>query len=169
MLYRSICEFGFVDPASTIHRLVCPASFQTPVHTWCVFRLREWIDSLVIVWVIFLLISCDMPNWFGPGVLGGGPSAICLNCDSIDSTADAEETIFTPVLTPRVPDKPVFLTTILIHAISDDRNLMDNVKVMYDVTEDSTGVVFEGLGNRYSTGNRASLINFLHHVLFTLD
>lgn len=43
------------------------------VSSWVVLRLRHGVDSLIIIWVILLLLSSDMPLWLSPGVLGSSP------------------------------------------------------------------------------------------------
>ena len=54
-----------------------------------------------------------VPNFLGPGILRGGPSAIRLDVDIVGASADSEESLLTTVSSPRVSDKPVLLAGLL--------------------------------------------------------
>ena len=96
----TILEDSFLNSAATVHGLVQPASLKAIVHTRGELGLREWVNSLVILWIILLSISGDMPLWLCPGILGSGPRAVALDIDVVCATADTEETILTPVGSP---------------------------------------------------------------------
>jgi len=67
---------------------------------WIINWLGEWIDSLVVLWVRFLGLSGSVPDLFSPGVNWSGPVAIALNSNIVCTSANSEETLFTPVRTP---------------------------------------------------------------------
>ena len=108
-----------------------------------------------------------VPNFLGPCILWGGPSAIRLDVDVVGASADAEESIFTPVSTPRVTDKPVLLASLL--SIADNGDVVHNLQITGSVTEDATSVVLKSLGHGDTASNRTSLVDFLDHVLLTSD
>jgi len=63
-------------------------------------RLRELVNSLIVVGISLLSSSGCVHNTGGPGVLGDSPVAILLNTDVVDTTDDSEETILSPVGAP---------------------------------------------------------------------
>ena len=79
--------------------------------------LRELVDSGVVIRVVLLSIRGNVPLLLRD-VRGGGPSAVALDGDDVGTTADAEETLLTPVGAPRVSYQPVWTT--ILFAISDD-------------------------------------------------
>ena len=81
-------------------------------------RLWEWIHSLVIRRVVLLSLSCNVPNLISPGVQRCGPGAEVLKTEVVDSSADAEEARFTPVVSPGIAHKPV-LVAILFSPAND--------------------------------------------------
>ena len=108
-----------------------------------------------------------MPLFSSPGVLHGGPGAVALNSDVVGASADAEETILTPVGAPRVTDQPVWAAVLL--TVADDGDGVDEVQVTRLVTVDATGVVLEGLRDGDSASDGTSLVDLLHHGLLALD
>jgi len=62
--------------------------------------LWEWVDGLVVSWVVLLLLGGGVLDLVGPGVLGGGPGAVGLDGDVVGSSADAEETVLTELGSP---------------------------------------------------------------------
>ena len=132
-----------------------------------VSRLREYVDSLVIKFAILLFISGGVPLSLGPGIFGSGPSTITLNCDIVGASADTEETFLSPVGSPRVSYEPVRLS--IFFSITNNGNIVDNVGVTSLVTVNTASVVLKSLRNGDTTGNRTSLVDFLHHVLLTGD
>ena len=104
---------GSLDTASTVGWKLIDRGVITRVS-----GLRELIDGGVVEWVVLLSISSLMPDSFGPGVLGSSPGAVAFDTNVVGASADAEETILTPVGAPRVSDQPVWTT--VLFAISDD-------------------------------------------------
>ena len=155
-------EDGFLDTASTGGWCVVDGSINTVVS-----RLREGIDSGVVQWVVLLGLGGLMPDSLGPGVLGSGPGAVALNGDVVGASADAEETILTPVGAPGVPDQPVWAAILL--TVTDDGDVVDNVQVAGSVAVNSTSVVIKGLGHSDTASDGTSLVDLLHHVLFAID
>lgn len=88
-------ELGLLNTASTRGWSVVDWSISTVVG-----GLRERIDGSVIQWVVLLSIGGLMPDSLSPGVLRGGPGAIGLDGDVVGTSADAEETLLTPVGAP---------------------------------------------------------------------
>ena len=132
-----------------------------------VLGLRELVDGVVVVGVVPLLIRGDMPRLLSPGVLRSGPGAVALDGDVVGATADAEETILTPVLTPGVADEPVLLAILL--TVSNDGDVVDDVEVASVITVDATSVFLEGVGDGNTASNGTSLVDLLHHSLLARD
>ena len=132
-----------------------------------VLGLRELVDGVVVVGVVPLLIRGDMPRLLSPGVLRSGPGAVALDGDVVGATADAEETILTPVLTPGVADEPVLLAILL--TVTNDGDVVDDVEVASVITVDATSVFLEGVGDGNTASNGTSLVDLLHHSLLARD
>ena len=141
--------------------------FNFFLFSWRVFGLWEWIDSLVVVRVVLLSLGGDMLLHVGPGVNWGGPSAVRLNGDVVGASADAEETFFSPVMSPGVSDGPVFLT--ILNTVSNDGDIVDDLHVASGIAEDSTSVVLEGLWHGDTASKGSSLVELVHHVLLSSD
>jgi len=125
--------------------------------------LWEWVYGLVIVWMILLGLDCLMANTFGPSVKGGSPSAISLNSDVVYTTADSEETFFSPMVTPGVADIPIFLA-IFISAISYNfDNVVDKLGASL-VAIDTSSVLMKIWKSINTASDGTSLDDFLHHV-----
>ena len=129
--------------------------------------LRELVDSGIVEWVILLSIGGLMPGSLGPGVLGGSPGAVSLDGDVVGASADAEETILTPVGAPGVSDQPVWLAILL--TVTNDGDVMDDFNITSVITVDATGVVLEGVWDGNTASDGSSLVDFLHHVLLAGD
>ena len=63
-------------------------------------RLRELVNSLIVVGVVLLLNSGCVHNTCGPGVLGHSPVTILFDTNVVDTTDNFEETILSPVGAP---------------------------------------------------------------------
>ena len=109
------------------------------IDTWVVFGLWELVDSGIVERVVLLGLGGLMPDWGGPCVFRGGPRAVALDIDVVGSSADAEETALTPVVSPRVSHEPVWATA-LVFTVSYHRHVVNDVHVASVVTEDSTSV-----------------------------
>jgi len=103
----------------------------------------------------------------GPGIDGSGPGAIALNSDVVGASADAEETIFTPVGTPGVSDEPIFVA--ILNTVTNDADVMDDFHITGIITVDTTSVVIESLRDGDTTSEGTSLVDLLHHGLFSAD
>ena len=114
ILHLSVLERDFFYTASTV-KLRQKASFNSGL----VIKdgLRELINRFVIVRVVLLRISCLVPHLLSPGIFGGSPGAVALNGNIVCSSANAEETIFSPVFAPGVPNEPVRFS--FFNAVSD--------------------------------------------------
>jgi hypothetical protein len=130
--------------------------------------LRELVHSFVVKGSVLFFVGGDVSNTLGPGVLGSSPGAVGLDGKVVDTTADAEETTLTPVGTPGVTDSPELLT-LSGDTVADDWNVVDDIKITSFVTEDTTSVVFESLGDGNTASDGAALVNFLHHGFLTSD
>jgi len=53
-----------------------------------------------------------MLDTFGPSVFRNCPCTIRLDCNVVDTAANTEETVLTPMGSPRVTDSPVLLAII---------------------------------------------------------
>lgn len=87
--------------------------------SWRVYGLGHGVDLLIVKDGVFLLISSDVLNTYGPGVERSSPGARAFNGNIVNTSADTEETSLAPVRTPRVTNSPVFLT-ILGNTETDD-------------------------------------------------
>ena len=67
--------------------------------------------------------------------------------------------------TPRVSDEPVLVT--ILDTISDNGDIVDNIRVTCVITEDTTGVVLESIWDGDTASKGTSLVNLLHHIFFT--
>jgi len=102
-----------------------------------------------------------------PGVFGNNPVAASFDTDGVVSSSDTEETVLTPERAPGVSDQPVF-STVFIGSEADDRDDVIEVPCLSgDV--DKTGLVVFDPGGINHTGNRASVIDLVEHLVFTID
>ena len=90
---------GSLDTASTVRGKLVDGGIITRVG-----GLRELVDGVVVEWVVLLSFGGLMPDSLGPGVLGSGPGAVAFDTNVVGTSADAEETILTPVSAPGVSD-----------------------------------------------------------------
>ena len=127
--------------------------------------LREWIDSLVVLWVCFLGLSGNMPHLFRPSINWSSPWAVRLNVQVVHTSAKSEETLLTPVRAPRVSYHPVWLA--VLNTPANNWNKMISVQVTCSVTEDTTSIGFKSIRYWNTARDWSTLINFLHHILFT--
>lgn len=94
---------------ATTH-FVCQKFFSNIGRSWSWGnRLRESINCFIVKHGVLLCLSCNMFNWDGPGIFWCSPSTVRLNSDVVDTAADTEETIFSPMSTPWVSDSPKLL------------------------------------------------------------
>jgi len=108
-----------------------------------------------------------MSEFIGPGIERNSKSTVGFNSDVVNTPDDFEEALETPMSSPRVSYEPVLGT--ILNTISYDTDVMDNIHIAGGVIEDSTGVVFKSIWDSNTTGKWSSLVNLLHHVLFTRD
>ena len=155
-------EAGNLDTACTIFSLFVDGCVKTVVT-----GLRHGVDGLIVSGVVPLVIGGLMPLFSSPGVLHGGPGAVALNSDVVGASADAEETILTPVGAPRVTDQPVWAAVLL--TVADDGDVVDDVQVTGVITVDTTSVVVKGLRHGNTASNGTSLVDLLLHVLLAND
>lgn len=134
---------------------------------WVINWLREWIDSLVVLWVRFLGLSGNVPDLFSPSINWSGPVAITLNGNVVCTSAHTEETLLTPVRTPGVSDSPELLT--ILYTVADNGNSVHDLHVTGGVAINSASVVFERLGNCNSSSNWSALVDFLQHSILAFD
>jgi len=104
---------------------------------------------------------------FSPGVFRGSPSTIAFDSNIVNSSNNSEESVFTKMRAPGVSNSPVFDS--IFDAKTDHRNVMNEINISSCVIENSTGVVFQSIWNSNTTGDRASLVDFLHHGFFSFD
>jgi hypothetical protein len=125
--------------------------------------LREGINRLIVSGVILLFDGSVVPNLFGPGVERSGPRAKVFNAQVVLTSAKTEETLFSPVIAPRVSNNPILLT--ILFAPADDRHDV----VLHPKTRvagDATGIIMK-LVTVKTASNRTALNDLLHHVLLT--
>jgi hypothetical protein len=87
-----------------------------------VFWLRPFIDSLVVVRIILFSLSCNVLHFISPCVKRNCPVAVTLNVNVVDATDNFEETIITPVTTPRITNTPILDT--VFFAPTDNTNFV---------------------------------------------
>ena len=127
--------------------------------------LRELVNSGIIVWVVLLSLGGLMPNLISPRILWCGESTVALNVDVVDTTADTEEALLTPVSAPRVAHKPILLAVFL--AVTYDRDIVNDFHITGVITIDTAGVVIKSLRHGNTASDRTTLVDLLHHVLLT--
>lgn len=128
-----------------------------------------WVGAIggVVSGIILFFISGLVGHSFSPGVNWGCPGTVSFNGNVVDASDDSDESTFSEVGAPTVSNNPIFLA--VFNTEANHRNIMDNVLVSSGVLIDATGVVLKGLRYCNTAGNRASLIDFLDHVLFSRD
>jgi len=103
----------------------------------------------------------------GPGVSGNTPVAVSFDGKVVDTSDDSEETVFTPVSTPRVSDNPV-LGTVGKSTPTNNGDIVIDFSLVSSIDENTTSVVEKrASGNTADDG--ASLHDFAHHSLFTFN
>jgi hypothetical protein len=81
-----------------------------------VLRLREGVDSLVVVGIILLFLRSSVHD--SPVVYWDSPVTVRLNVKVVDTSNNSEEALLTPVGSPRVTDSPELHAVLL--AISNN-------------------------------------------------
>jgi len=135
---------------------------------WVKLWLREWIHSCVIVRIVLLLFRSLMPDLVSPGIFGSSPGAARLNSDVVDTLADAEESLLTPLGTPGVTHIPELLA-ILGLTPSNNGNFVSGVQITRVVAVDAASVIVKRLWHSNTASNRTALVDFLHHIVFSCD
>lgn len=103
----------------------------------------------------------------GPGISGNTPVAVSFDGKVVDTSDDSEETVFTPVSTPRVSDNPV-LGTVGKSTPTNNGDIVIDFSLVSSIDENTTSVVEKrASGNTADDG--ASLHDFAHHSLFTFN
>jgi len=131
--------------------------------------LREGIDGLVIKLRFLFLFSSLMLKWLTPCILRHNPGAVRLNIKVINTTANTEEAIFTPMTAPRVSNSPELLS-LLSHTVANDADIVHDFHITGLIAEDTPFVVFfEFEGDSGTASDWTSLVDFLHHGVFAGD
>jgi hypothetical protein len=105
-----------------------------------VSSLGELINGIIVQGIVPFGISCVMADALSPGIFRSGPSAVGLDIDVVDTTANAEEAIFSPVRTPVITNAPVLLA-ILSDTVTNDGNIVSNPLVTSFVTENTASII----------------------------
>lgn len=116
-------EEGFLNTASTVLGLGeegIRLGLNNLISLSIVSRLRESVNSLVVKRRVFFGLSSGVSLISSPGVFRSSHSAISLDSDVVFTSADSEETIFSPVGTPRVTDEPVSFFSVSVNTISNN-------------------------------------------------
>lgn len=95
VLHFTIGESGLADAASLPSGKESLCSEGSGLRV--VLRLRERVDCFIVVRIFLLFFGGLVPHLVGPSVLGSAPSTARLNQDVVDTFADSEEALFTPV------------------------------------------------------------------------
>ena len=161
VLQLTVLKDSLLNAAATNRHFIC----FTHVDFGAVLRLRHGIYSGVVVGIILFILSGLMPDWLRPCILWRGPGTVTLNIDVVSATADAEESIFTPVSAPRVTDKPIVIA--ILYTVANNRDIVNDFHIASIVAVDATSVVIESLGHRNTASDGTTLVNLLLHVLFT--
>ena len=117
--------------------------------------------------LIFLLKSKLVSLVLSPSVLNGGPSAVRLNSDIVNTSNDSHETVLTEVGTPGVSDSPVL--DAILDTKSNNGDVVNDVLVTSLVLVDTTLVVLKVSWNCDTASNWTSLVDLLHHGLLARD
>lgn len=96
-----------------------------------------------------------------PSIDWNGPVTILFNCDVVNTSADTEKAILTPVSAPRVAHPPEGLT--VFFAITDHTDDVDNILVTCFITINATSIVFETLGDGDVACKGSALIKLVHY------
>jgi len=102
--------------------------------------LRKWISCLIVTIIILFCLSGGVSHVIIPCVFGGCPGTVTLNSNVVDSSADFHKTIFSPMSTPGVADKPVFLISVV--SIAHYFNIMNRLKIASRVAINAACVSF---------------------------
>ena len=92
-MHFSVSESSFLDTAAIL-------LFQEISLSGCVLRLRESVNSLIVIGIVFLCFSCDVFNALSPGVLRHTKVTITFNIDVVDASDNLKEAIHSPVGAP---------------------------------------------------------------------
>jgi len=167
---RVVFDFAFGEESvfDTTASVVGEQAFRLFFFTFSC-GLREGIDGLIIKIRILFFSSCLMLNRLTPGVLRHNPSAVRLNIKVINTTADAEEPVLTPMGAPRIPHSPELLA-FFSHTVPNDTHIMHDFHITGFVAEDTLFVVFfEFESDCGAACDWSSLVDFLHHGFFAGD
>jgi hypothetical protein len=129
--------------------------------------LWELVDGLIVQWVVLLSIGGLVPGLVSPGIFWSGPGAVRLDGNVVGASADSEETLLTPMVSPRVSHEPIWLVT--VDTISNDRDVVNDFEISGLVAEDATGVLLKSIWDGDTTSDWTALVDLLHHVLLARD
>lgn len=108
-------------------------------------------------------------NIISPGIQGDSPvTAVTFNIEHVNTSQLSEETLFTPIRSPRISDDPVLF--IVFFTPTNNFDDMVGSRVLSGVIVDTTSVIVsQKFGSINVTSNRTSVEDFLHHLAFTLN
>ena len=130
-------------------------------------RVRSVLCLVGVSGVVLLIVSGLVGELVGPGVDWDSELALTLDGDVVHASHHSEESVLSPVGSPRVSNEPVLGS--VLNSVSNHGNVVDNVQVSSGVVEDSASVLLESIRDGNSAGNGSSVVDFLHHGLFAND
>lgn len=126
--------------------------------------------SMLWFWLLEVIVGCGwglVSDRISPGINGGSEGAISFDSEVIDSSDNLEESVDSPVGSPGISAKPILGS--VLNTPSNDGDIVGNSESTGGIVEDSTRVVSELLGDSHSAGNWSTVVDFVHHVLLSLD
>ena len=113
------------------------------------------------------ILSCRLSliaNILSPSVFGSSPSAISFNVEAIDASDQSESSILSPITTPTISYDPILYTVLL--SPSSYTDIVITCQSASCITENSSCVVEELLGDSDTACDWAALIDLVHHCDF---
>ena len=131
-----------------------------------VFRLRERIYCFIVVGIVLVLLSCHMIHC--PIIDWCSPVTVQLNSKSILTSHNLEETLFTPVATPRVLYTPEWNS--VLFTPTNDSDFVVSSSIYSRIIIDTFFIVsVEVRSSVHGASNRSSIVNLVHHVFLTMN
>lgn len=94
--------------------------------------------------------------------------AVFLNSEIVWSHLHVEESIHSPVVTPRVTSNPVFLSRNRVYGITNNWDFVVNKRECYLFRVNATSVKFESIGS-VNTARNGTILQSSLHLCFTFD
>ena len=154
-----------VFESSLWNSLATVLGFQEGFSIFLTMGIRTILSVFLVSNIVFLSLSGLVSGSVWPGINWSSPCAIGFNSNVVNTSDDSNESRFTIVGAPWVSNSPILGT--VLNSESNDWNIVDNVLIASSVLIDTTSVFFKRIWDSYTTSNRSTLVDFLHHGLFS--